>query len=182
MSEKTNFLLSNSQQISQILFPEEFTTQDNHSQTDSCGIKGGCKIQINYTWHCRQKKIGSKFWSCVEHPLVITTQVTSLWSSKNCIKWIFYPHESHFTCFLWRSARCSIWVPRSRDYEEFCLLGHNIMESGESQLMFWRNMLPPSSLNRATCIILVSCLAYSSTLKLEAICASETLVDLHWTT
>jgi hypothetical protein len=31
----------------------------------------------------------------------------------------------------------------------------------------------------AACFMLVSCLAYSSTLKMEKICSSETLVDFH---
>jgi hypothetical protein len=34
----------------------------------------------------------------------------------------------------------------------------------------------------ATCFTLVSCLAYSYTLKMEAICFSETSVDSQWTT
>jgi hypothetical protein len=29
--------------------------------------------------------------------------------------------------------------------EEFCLLGYNAVQSGESQLMLWRKILPPSS-------------------------------------
>jgi hypothetical protein len=29
-------------------------------------------------------------------------------------------------------------------YEEFCHLGYNFVQSVESQLTFWRNMLPPS--------------------------------------
>jgi hypothetical protein len=34
----------------------------------------------------------------------------------------------------------------------------------------------------AACFMLFSCLAYSSTLKMEATCFSETLVDFQWTT
>jgi hypothetical protein len=37
----------------------------------------------------------------------------------------------------------------------------------------WRNMSPEATL--------LSCLAYSSTLKMEAICSSETSVDFQWT-
>jgi hypothetical protein len=33
----------------------------------------------------------------------------------------------------------------------------------------------------ATCFMLVSCLAYSLTLKMEATCSSETSVDFKWT-
>lgn len=31
------------------------------------------------------------------------------------------------------------------DYEELCLLEYNAMQSGESQLMFGRNILPPTA-------------------------------------
>jgi hypothetical protein len=31
-----------------------------------------------------------------------------------------------------------------RAIEEFCLLGYNAMQSSESQLISWRNVLPPS--------------------------------------
>jgi hypothetical protein len=42
---------------------------------------------------------------------------------------------------------------------------------------------PPSLLALlAACFMIVSCLAYSSILKMEAICSSETLVDFHPTT
>jgi hypothetical protein len=43
--------------------------------------------------------------------------------------------------------------------------------------MFWGIIAP-----RATCFMLVSCLAYSSTLKIEATCSFETSVDFQWTT
>jgi hypothetical protein len=34
----------------------------------------------------------------------------------------------------------------------------------------------------AACFMLIACLAYSSTLKMEATCSSKTLVDSQWTT
>jgi hypothetical protein len=41
----------------------------------------------------------------------------------------------------------------------------------------------PLKVNRLSpAVMLVSCSAYSSTLKMEMICSSETLVDLQWTT
>jgi hypothetical protein len=43
-------------------------------------------------------------------------------------------------------------------------------------------MSPPSSALLATCFMLVPCLARSSTLKKEAVCSSETLVDFKWAT
>jgi hypothetical protein len=63
--------------------------------------------------------------------------------------------------------------------------------------MFWRNMSPPfvvwscgkqswqSRPNRAllaTCVVLVSCLAYFSTQQMKATCFSEMSVDFQWTT
>jgi hypothetical protein len=69
------------------------------------------------------------------------------------------------------------------------------VESGESQLTFQKNILPPSSGLKskprkkpgwsrallAVCFMLVLCLAYSSAVKM-VICFSETLVDFHQTT
>jgi hypothetical protein len=69
----------------------------------------------------------------------------------------------------------------------------------ESQLMFQRNMLPPSSGSKNkpskkpacskhsralldVCFMLVSCLAYSLILKMEATCSSETSVGFQWIT
>jgi hypothetical protein len=56
--------------------------------------------------------------------------------------------------------------------EEFSLLGCNATYSDESQPTFWRNKLAPT-------FMLVSILAYSSALKLEATCSSKTLVGFH---
>jgi hypothetical protein len=47
--------------------------------------------------------------------------------------------------------------------EDFCLLGYSVVYMLEISM-------------------LVSCLAYSSTLKMEATCSYETLVDFQWTT
>jgi hypothetical protein len=94
-----------------------------------------------------------------------------------------------------------MWMARSRTlytlcriwgYEEYCLLEYNAMWSVTSQPTFWRNISPPSSwwnkpsnlplwkqvanyLGMPPTFMLVSCSAYS-TLKLEAMCSSETLV------
>jgi hypothetical protein len=61
--------------------------------------------------------------------------------------------------------------------EEFHLLRYNSVRSVESQLTFHRNV---SLL--VTYVTLVSCLAYSSTLKMEATCSTETFVDFQQTT
>jgi hypothetical protein len=76
--------------------------------------------------------------------------------------------------------------------EEYCLLGYNAMKSIKSQLMFQKNILPPFSGSKnkpskiSACLLptfmLVSCLAYFSTLKMKAMCSSERLVDFQWTT
>jgi hypothetical protein len=58
--------------------------------------------------------------------------------------------------------------------EEFYLLGYNAVWSIEGQLTFRKK--------QATCFMLVSCLAYSSTLKMEVTCSSETLAGFQWTT
>jgi hypothetical protein len=71
---------------------------------------------------------------------------------------------------------------------------YNTEQSIESQVTFLRNILPPSSgLNSkpskkilkfgsllAACFMLVSCLAYSSTLKMEAAHSSEKSLDFQW--
>jgi hypothetical protein len=64
-----------------------------------------------------------------------------------------------------------IWGSHSSCYEKFYLRGYNAIYSGESQHMFQRNV---SLL--AACFMLVSCLNYSLTLKVKAICSSETLM------
>jgi hypothetical protein len=73
--------------------------------------------------------------------------------------------------------------------DEFYLLGHNAVQSVESEPTFRRNMLPPSAGSKnkprallATSITLISFLAYSFTLKMEAACSSETSVDTQRTT
>jgi hypothetical protein len=66
-------------------------------------------------------------------------------------------------------------------YEQYFLLGGNAVQSTESQLMFWRNILPPSS-GLPPAFTLVSCSAYFFTLKMRAICSSEKLVDFQQTT
>jgi hypothetical protein len=59
--------------------------------------------------------------------------------------------------------------------EEYDLMGYNAVQSVESQPTFRRNILPPA-------LTLLSCSAYFSTLKMEAICSSVTLVDFQWAT
>jgi hypothetical protein len=74
--------------------------------------------------------------------------------------------------------------------EEYHLLGYNAVQSVESQPTFRRNILPPFSGSKnkqaELCLppayTLVSCSAYFSTMKMEAICSSETSVDFQRTT
>jgi hypothetical protein len=81
--------------------------------------------------------------------------------------------------------------------KELYFLGHNAVYSNESQPTFRRNVASicraeeyakqKSSTERAasklrvTCFMLVSCLAYSSALTMEATCSSKTSVDFHRT-
>jgi hypothetical protein len=60
------------------------------------------------------------------------------------------------------------WGSHSGDYEEFYLLRYTAV------LTCWLALL-------ASCYALVSCLAYSSTLKMEATCSSETSVEFQRT-
>jgi hypothetical protein len=70
--------------------------------------------------------------------------------------------------------------------EDICFLGYNTVKPVDSKLTFQRNRsLPLSRLNSkllSACFMLVSCLVYSSTLKIEAACPSETLIDFQLTT
>jgi hypothetical protein len=79
------------------------------------------------------------------------------------------------------------------DFEELHLLGYNAVYCIESQPAFQRNLSSPSSgpknkpmkkpaWNLTPTFILVSCLAYHSTLKIEETCSSETSVDFQQTT
>jgi hypothetical protein len=79
----------------------------------------------------------------------------------------------------------------SSGYEQFNLLEYNTVYSVESQSTFRRTVSPPSSgsisqernrLCLPPAFTLVSCSAYSSTLKMEAICSSETSVYFQRTT
>jgi hypothetical protein len=61
--------------------------------------------------------------------------------------------------------------PQSRKNSIFC---HIILCSPfESQSVFWRNVL-------ASCFMLVSCVAYSSTLEMEVMSSSQTSADFQW--
>jgi hypothetical protein len=98
--------------------------------------------------------------------------------------------------FRKRTYICTLritWSFHSGGYEKFYLLGYNAVQSGESQRKLRRNMWPPSSGSEQetsikqvslfpTCFMLVSCLAYSSTLKREARTYSEPQVDFYQAT
>jgi hypothetical protein len=56
----------------------------------------------------------------------------------------------------------------SRSFGGACLV--HLQETGMKQVLL------------ATCFTIVSCLAYSLTVKMETACSSETSVDVQWTT
>jgi hypothetical protein len=71
--------------------------------------------------------------------------------------------------------------------DECYILRYNFVYSVESQTKFWRNIEFSSvgskkQADLVTCFMLVSCLTYSSTLKTEETCLSETSVDFQRTT
>jgi hypothetical protein len=97
------------------------------------------------------------------------------------------------------NSKYGIWGSHISVYEELYHLGYSAVQSVENQPTFRRNMSPPSSgsneqsekqacnwvanrSQRSTCLILVSRLAYSPILMLEAIYSSETSVDFQRTT
>jgi hypothetical protein len=65
-----------------------------------------------------------------------------------------------------------MWGSHSDCYEEFCFLGYSDIYRIECQAKFQRN-----GALLATCFMNVSCLTYSSSLKMEAIRSSETSVE-----
>jgi hypothetical protein len=102
---------------------------------------------------------------------------------------VYFPYSSTIIYSFWK-----ILSSYSSSYEEFHLLGYTTMQSTESQPMFWRNMSPPSSGLRvsqvrsqpealfAVCFMLVSRLAYFSTLTMEVTCSSAKSADSQQTT
>jgi hypothetical protein len=77
-----------------------------------------------------------------------------------------------------------IWSSRSSSYEEFYPLGYNTVQSDGNLPTFQRNVLPALkwAWTELPAVMLVFCLAYSSAVKMEVICSSETSVDSQWTT
>jgi hypothetical protein len=74
-------------------------------------------------------------------------------------------------------------------HEDLYLLEHNAVQSGKIWLSFRRKISPTSSGSKynvtrkpallVAWFVVVSCLAYCSTLKLQVMCFSETSVDFH---
>jgi hypothetical protein len=67
-------------------------------------------------------------------------------------------------------------------HKEFYLLVYITMQSIQSNWTFQRNKSPPQQNFLAACFMLVSWLAYSSTLKLKVTCSPKTSADFQWTT
>jgi hypothetical protein len=85
---------------------------------------------------------------------------------------------------------CGIWCSHSGGYEEYYLLGYNAVQSVEIQPTFRRNISPsflgskykPSLLCLPPAFMLLSFSAYTSNLKKEVICSSETSIKFQRTT
>jgi hypothetical protein len=56
-------------------------------------------------------------------------------------------------------------------------MGYNAAQYVEIQVMFWRSKLQQAKL--AACFMLISCLAYPKTLKMEVTCSYETSFDFN---
>jgi hypothetical protein len=68
---------------------------------------------------------------------------------------------------------CAVcWISNLEVFEEYHLLGYDDLKSVEFQPTFWRNISPPS-----ICLLAGFAEPISSTLKMEAICSSETSVE-----
>jgi hypothetical protein len=91
-------------------------------------------------------------------------------------KWkkrIFY---FHLKSVKWNRK---VWGFHSGAYEELYLLEYIAVQSSESQQTFRKNILP-FRLCLVPYFVLLPCVAYSSTLKMEVTCSNEMSVDLHW--
>jgi hypothetical protein len=116
----------------------------------------------------------------------------STWDEDNCSagqsilhllwneKFVTIVRNTQHWCLAWAGWIQSFLIYYSLkikfNIEEFCVLEYNAVLSIESQPMFhsWAVL--------STCIMLVSCIACSLTLKMEDTCSSEMLADSHQTT
>jgi hypothetical protein len=96
-----------------------------------------------------------------------------------------------WTHLTYKGGQWRILANTIMNEEEYRLLGYNAMWFVESQPTFRRSMLLPSSGSKnkpskkpvfASHFMLVSCLVYFSTLKMEATCFSGKSVHFQWTT
>jgi hypothetical protein len=108
------------------------------------------------------------------------------------IKYLFKIHVEthiglHVECTLLldfnQTGICKIVGSHSSGYEEYYILGYNAVKFVECRPTFQRNISPPSlaELCLPSAVTLVSCTAYFSTMKMEAIYSSETSVDTQQT-
>jgi hypothetical protein len=79
-------------------------------------------------------------------------------------------HISTLRCKLFLPWKLFLFLSDLFPLEEFYSLEYNTVQSIESQALL------------ATCLMLVSCVAYSSTLKMEVTCCFKTLADFQQTT
>jgi hypothetical protein len=96
------------------------------------------------------------------------------WGQENVDLYIHFPIRLHGVVLNLLSTR--------KNLPFTYLLEYNAVYFVESQPAVWRNMSPPAPALLATCFMLVSCLAYSSALKIEPTCFSYKSVDFQWTT
>jgi hypothetical protein len=122
--------------------------------------------------NCFEQKLWEKFEKFILFPLHFpAASLTDFEIIK--LRWANEPEMLCYMFTSWLELICSwLWGSLSGGYTEVCLLGYNAVSSVEtsylSLLAIWTK--------------LVSCLAYSSTLKMEATCSSETSVDFQRTT
>jgi hypothetical protein len=94
----------------------------------------------------------------------------------------FFTEENYAQNWSPNNVTIRIWGSHSGGYEEYHILGYNVVQSVESQPKFRRNISLPSSGSK-NCLHADFLLSlFFSTLKMEAICFSETSVDSQRTT
>jgi hypothetical protein len=108
-----------------------------------------CNImQLKFSWNLKEGTSTDNIWN---HYIRQYLKAEIL--QETLVKWIIqgYRHVLHIddnripvrVSKLKTILQSLIWASKSSDYEGFCILGCNTMQSSTSQLMYWRNILPP---------------------------------------